>query len=146
MSDLHTTSSGESHGSVSSYIIGFVLAVILTVLAFAVVATHSLSPSGYCAGNFCSGSGSGAGSPALLPPHGWWVRAALEQHLLCVHGWICCHLHHWHPVHHEQHSSAHDVPLIRGLLRPVSGWSSCEKGRGSNSAAFFVCWGMGLGA
>lgn len=46
MSEIHTSSSGESHGSVSSYVIGFVLAVILTALAFAVVATHSLSPSG----------------------------------------------------------------------------------------------------
>ncbi|GAN69801.1 cytochrome o ubiquinol oxidase subunit IV [Acetobacter orleanensis] len=46
MSDLHTSPSGESHGSVSSYIIGFVLAVILTVVAFGVVMSHSLSPSG----------------------------------------------------------------------------------------------------
>ncbi|MBS0960171.1 MULTISPECIES: cytochrome o ubiquinol oxidase subunit IV [Acetobacter] len=45
MSEHNTTSSGESHGSVSSYIIGFVLAVILTVLSFAIVVTHSLSPS-----------------------------------------------------------------------------------------------------
>ncbi|MFT8675410.1 MAG: cytochrome o ubiquinol oxidase subunit IV [Acetobacter sp.] len=46
MSTSHTSSSGESHGSVASYVIGFVLAVILTVLSFAVVSTHSLSPAG----------------------------------------------------------------------------------------------------
>ena len=41
-----TNSSGESHGSVSSYLVGFVLAVVLTVLSFLVVSTHSLSPMG----------------------------------------------------------------------------------------------------
>lgn len=46
MSNPHTSSSGESHGSVSSYIIGFVLAVVLTVLSFGVVMSHSLSPAG----------------------------------------------------------------------------------------------------
>jgi len=40
------TNSGESHGSYSSYLIGFVLAVILTVAAFGIVMSHSLSPSG----------------------------------------------------------------------------------------------------
>ena len=46
MSNPNTSSSGESHGSVSSYLIGFVLAVILTVLSFGVVMSHSLAPTG----------------------------------------------------------------------------------------------------
>ncbi|QEO16977.1 cytochrome o ubiquinol oxidase subunit IV [Acetobacter vaccinii] len=46
MSTPHTTSSGESHGSAASYLIGFVFAVILTVLSFGIVLTHSLSPAG----------------------------------------------------------------------------------------------------
>ncbi|MXV44173.1 cytochrome o ubiquinol oxidase subunit IV [Saccharibacter sp. 17.LH.SD] len=44
MSQAHTTShEGESHGSVGSYITGFVLAVILTVASFATVLTHAFS-------------------------------------------------------------------------------------------------------
>ena len=33
----------ESHGTRTSYIVGFVLAVVLTAIPFALVATHSLS-------------------------------------------------------------------------------------------------------
>ena len=33
----------ESHGTRASYIVGFVLAVVLTAIPFALVATHSLS-------------------------------------------------------------------------------------------------------
>lgn len=39
----HTSSTGESHGSVGSYLTGFVLAVVLTVASFAVVLCHSFS-------------------------------------------------------------------------------------------------------
>ncbi|GBQ71736.1 cytochrome o ubiquinol oxidase subunit IV [Ameyamaea chiangmaiensis NBRC 103196] len=46
MAHAHTNASGESHGSYGSYLIGFVLAVILTVASFAIVMSHSLSPSG----------------------------------------------------------------------------------------------------
>ncbi|RFD19108.1 cytochrome o ubiquinol oxidase subunit IV [Komagataeibacter melaceti] len=42
----HVSSSGESHGSVGSYLTGFVLAVILTVAAFGIVMSHAMSPSG----------------------------------------------------------------------------------------------------
>ncbi|GBQ92439.1 cytochrome o ubiquinol oxidase subunit IV [Asaia krungthepensis] len=35
---------GESHGSFASYIIGFVIAAILTVAAFAIVEMHLMSP------------------------------------------------------------------------------------------------------
>ena len=42
----HISSSGESHGSVGSYLTGFVLAVILTVAAFGIVMSHAMSPSG----------------------------------------------------------------------------------------------------
>ena len=41
----HISSSGESHGSVGSYLTGFVLAVILTVAAFGLVMSHAMSPS-----------------------------------------------------------------------------------------------------
>lgn len=44
MSQTHTTSQeGESHGSYSSYIVGFVLAVILTVASFATVLSKAFS-------------------------------------------------------------------------------------------------------
>lgn len=39
----HTSHAGESHGSVGSYISGFVLSVILTVAAFGLVMGGSLS-------------------------------------------------------------------------------------------------------
>ncbi|MCH4092262.1 cytochrome o ubiquinol oxidase subunit IV [Acetobacter sp.] len=45
MSNDHSAHGGSSHGSATSYIIGFVLAVILTAAAFLVVMGHSLSPS-----------------------------------------------------------------------------------------------------
>ena len=41
----HISSSGEGHGSVGSYLTGFVLAVILTVAAFGLVMSHAMSPS-----------------------------------------------------------------------------------------------------
>jgi cytochrome o ubiquinol oxidase subunit IV len=46
MADAHTAHSGESHGSVGSYLTGFVISVILTAAAFGVVMAHSFSPSG----------------------------------------------------------------------------------------------------
>lgn len=46
MSNDHSAAhGGSSHGNATSYIIGFVLAVILTAAAFIVVMGHSLSPS-----------------------------------------------------------------------------------------------------
>jgi len=44
-SHSHHGHSGESHGSFGSYTIGFVLAVILTVAAFALVTTGTLTGS-----------------------------------------------------------------------------------------------------
>lgn len=41
----HTDAAGQSHGSLGSYAIGFVLSVILTAAAFWAVMSHSLSPS-----------------------------------------------------------------------------------------------------
>ncbi|EHH69315.1 cytochrome o ubiquinol oxidase subunit IV [Gluconobacter morbifer G707] len=38
------TADNHSHGSYPSYLIGFVLAVILTIASFAAVLTHALSP------------------------------------------------------------------------------------------------------
>ena len=38
-------SAGASHGSVKSYLIGFVLAVVLTVIPFNLVMDHTLPPS-----------------------------------------------------------------------------------------------------
>ncbi|MQR98490.1 cytochrome o ubiquinol oxidase subunit IV [Gluconobacter aidae] len=43
MAQAHTAHD-SSHGSYSAYLIGFVLAVILTVASFAAVMTHALSP------------------------------------------------------------------------------------------------------
>ena len=37
MSDIHTSHDGASHGSHKSYIIGLVLSIVLTLLAFGVV-------------------------------------------------------------------------------------------------------------
>ncbi|UYH52115.1 cytochrome o ubiquinol oxidase subunit IV [Candidatus Kirkpatrickella diaphorinae] len=45
MSNAHIhTAEGESHGTFASYIVGFILAAILTVAAFAAVMMHQLSP------------------------------------------------------------------------------------------------------
>ncbi|GBQ23451.1 cytochrome o ubiquinol oxidase subunit IV [Acetobacter estunensis NRIC 0472] len=46
MSTDHSAHEGSSHGSVSSYVIGFILAVVLTVASFMIVMGHSMSPSG----------------------------------------------------------------------------------------------------
>lgn len=46
MADAHTDHSGANHGSVGSYLTGFVISVLLTVAAFGVVMAHSFSPSG----------------------------------------------------------------------------------------------------
>ncbi|MDE1179806.1 cytochrome o ubiquinol oxidase subunit IV [Paraburkholderia sp.] len=43
MADAHHSHAGGSHGSVSSYMVGFVLSVILTAAAFGVVLTNALS-------------------------------------------------------------------------------------------------------
>jgi cytochrome o ubiquinol oxidase subunit IV len=44
MAHAHSIDTGASHGSVSSYIVGFVLSVALTVAAFGLVTQHLLSP------------------------------------------------------------------------------------------------------
>lgn len=42
---IHTPTSSQGHGSYSAYLIGFVLAVLLTIASFALVMTHhNLSP------------------------------------------------------------------------------------------------------
>ncbi|CUW46671.1 cytochrome o ubiquinol oxidase subunit IV [Novacetimonas hansenii] len=46
MADAHTSSAGESHGSVGSYLTGFVISVLLTAAAFGLVMAHTFSPSG----------------------------------------------------------------------------------------------------
>lgn len=44
MTENHTTApAGAGHGSVASYIVGFVLSIIFTVIAFYVVMEHALS-------------------------------------------------------------------------------------------------------
>lgn len=43
MAQAHTAHD-SSHGSYSAYLIGFVLAVVLTMASFAAVLTHALSP------------------------------------------------------------------------------------------------------
>ncbi len=43
MANAHTTAAGSSHGSYKSYIIGFVLSVILTAIPFALV-MHPVLP------------------------------------------------------------------------------------------------------
>lgn len=46
MSTDHSAHGGSSHGSAGSYVIGFVLAVILTVASFMIVTGQTFSPSG----------------------------------------------------------------------------------------------------
>ncbi|MEG3114866.1 cytochrome o ubiquinol oxidase subunit IV [Salinicola sp. 4072] len=43
MSDIHTSHDGASHGSYKSYIIGLILSIVLTLIAFGVVMTGSFS-------------------------------------------------------------------------------------------------------
>ena len=44
MTENHTTASEEAgHGSVASYIVGYVLSIILTVIAFYIVMEHMFS-------------------------------------------------------------------------------------------------------
>lgn len=45
MAQSHQVDSGASHGSIKSYVIGFIFSVILTALAFAVVIGHVLPAS-----------------------------------------------------------------------------------------------------
>ncbi|GBQ30826.1 cytochrome o ubiquinol oxidase subunit IV [Gluconacetobacter sacchari] len=49
MADAHTDHSGANHGSVGSYLTGFVISVLLTAAAFGIVMAHSFSPSGMLA-------------------------------------------------------------------------------------------------
>ena len=42
MAHAHSIDTGESHGTVSSYVIGFVLSVVLTAAAFGIVTQHWL--------------------------------------------------------------------------------------------------------
>ncbi|MEZ0231669.1 MAG: cytochrome o ubiquinol oxidase subunit IV [Methylophilaceae bacterium] len=44
MAHGHTDNAGASHGSLKSYIIGFVLSIILTVIPFALVMHPSFTP------------------------------------------------------------------------------------------------------
>ena len=44
MSDSHTSYGGASHGSVKSYVIGLILSIILTVVAFGMVMSGAFSP------------------------------------------------------------------------------------------------------
>ncbi|GAB2803244.1 cytochrome o ubiquinol oxidase subunit IV [Halomonas shantousis] len=44
MSDSHTTYGGASHGSVKSYVVGLVLSIVLTVIAFGMVMSGAFSP------------------------------------------------------------------------------------------------------
>ncbi|NVN10647.1 MULTISPECIES: cytochrome o ubiquinol oxidase subunit IV [Nguyenibacter] len=51
MADAHTAHhpghhSGSSHGSVGSYLTGFVISVLLTAAAFGIVIAHGFSPAG----------------------------------------------------------------------------------------------------
>ena len=43
MSDSHTAPGGASHGSVKSYVIGLILSIVLTLVAFGVVMLGSFS-------------------------------------------------------------------------------------------------------
>lgn len=42
MANAHTTAAGSSHGSYKSYMMGFVLSIILTAIPFGLVMTHAL--------------------------------------------------------------------------------------------------------
>lgn len=42
MSDIHTSHDGASHGSHKTYIIGLILSIVLTLIAFGVVMTGGL--------------------------------------------------------------------------------------------------------
>ena len=42
MSDSHTSPSDASHGSVKSYVVGLILSIVLTVIAFAAVMSGAL--------------------------------------------------------------------------------------------------------
>jgi cytochrome o ubiquinol oxidase subunit IV len=44
MANAHSIDTGEGHGSVRSYVIGFVLSVVLTAAAFGLVMQQALGP------------------------------------------------------------------------------------------------------
>ncbi len=43
MSNAHTSASGASHGSLKSYIVGFILSILLTIIPYFLVLNHGLS-------------------------------------------------------------------------------------------------------
>ena len=46
---------GASHGSVSSYVVGFILSIVLTLVAYAIVVEHILSGGAVVAAILCLG-------------------------------------------------------------------------------------------
>ncbi len=56
MSQAASDSTGVSRGSLKSYLTGFVLSLILTAIAFALVMSGSLSPPATLAGIFVAGT------------------------------------------------------------------------------------------
>jgi cytochrome o ubiquinol oxidase subunit 3 len=68
---------GASHGSVKSYLIGFVLSVILTAVPFWMVMDGSASTP-WCWHRGGHGGGADLRAPGLLPAHEHLLRGALE--------------------------------------------------------------------
>lgn len=68
-----TDHSGASHGSVKTYMTGFILSIILTVIPFWMVMTGAASPA-VILGTIGNGSGTGSGASGVLPAHEYQIR------------------------------------------------------------------------
>lgn len=64
-----TESGGASHGSVKTYMTGFILSVILTVIPFWMVMTGAASPVDYSGIYPGNGSGADFGASGVFPAH-----------------------------------------------------------------------------
>ena len=86
MSHSSTHHGGASHGSVKSYIVGFILSVILTVIPFWMVMHPGESHTHHfvCDCRFSTGADSGAAGVFLT--HEFIVRRWMEPDRVCVYG------------------------------------------------------------
>lgn len=69
-----TDHSGASHGSVKTYMTGFILSIILTVIPFWMVMTGAASPAVILGTIHGNGSGTGSGASGVFPAHEYQIR------------------------------------------------------------------------
>ncbi len=69
-----TDHSGASHGSVKTYMTGFILSIILTVIPFWMVMTGAASPAVILGTILAMAVVTGSGASGVLPAHEYQIR------------------------------------------------------------------------